>query len=166
MQPGFNPTIIPTYSNRPLPEYRHIPFKTPHPYMDEGGHSYQEKLPVITDFNEQNWQDCDPYLYAIDLFNQGYWWEAHELLKQVCYAVGRDSEIGSFLEAVIQIAAGELKHYMREQRGAQVLLERGLNGLSATQPVFLGIDIAVFKATVEECFIAEEMIFPRITLIR
>jgi len=164
MQPAFQPPVIPTYSNKPMPEYRHLPFKTPHPYMDEGGHSYGQDLPKVESFDEQNWQRCDTYLFAIDLFNQGYWWEAHELLKQVCYCVGRDSQIGSFLEAVIQIAAGELKHFMQEEQGAQALIERGLSGLQAPQPIFLGIDVAAFRTAIENSMAASEPVFPRIQL--
>lgn len=164
MQPTFKPAVIPAYSNKSVPDYRHLPFKTPHPYMDEGGHSYGQELPKVSGFNEQNWQDCEIYLYSIDLFNQGYWWEAHELLKQVCYDVGRESAIGSFLESLIQIAAGELKHFMQEEQGAEALLERGLGGLASEQKVFLGIEVAAFAADVKACFAAEEPIFPRIKL--
>lgn len=164
MQPTFKPAVIPTYSNIPMPAYRHLPFKTPHPYMDEGGHSYGQELPKVSGFNEQNWSSCDTYLQSIDLFNQGYWWEAHELLKQICYDVGRDSTIGSFLEAVIQIAAGELKHFMQEEQGAKALIERGLSGLNAEPNSFLGIEVATFAADVKNCFAAEQPIFPRIKL--
>ncbi|SHJ06089.1 hypothetical protein SAMN02745165_01446 [Malonomonas rubra DSM 5091] len=165
MHPVFQPSVIPTYSSTPMPEYRHLPFKTPHPYMDEGGHSYKQELPKVDSFDEQSWQQCDTYLHAIDLFNQGYWWEAHELLKQVCYCVGRESQIGSFLEAVIQIAAGELKSFMQEKQGAQALIERGLSGLKAPQPVFLGIDVEAFRNAVSSCHNAAENVFPRIKLV-
>jgi len=164
MHPVFKPAIIQAYSNTPMPAYRHIPFKTKHPYMDKGGHSYGEELPVVSDFNVENWRTCDTYLYSIDLFNQGYWWEAHELIKQICYCVGRESVIGSFLEAVIQIAAGELKHFMQEKKGAQTLIELGLKGLVAEEAIFLGIDIASFRTDITECMAAEDPIFPRIKL--
>ena len=164
MQPVFKPDQIPAYSNKPMPAYRHIPFKTPYPEIEDGSHCYTESSTTLAAFSAQSWQDCELYLYCIDLFNQGYWWEAHELLKQVCLAVGRESVIGRFLEAVIQISAGELKHYMQEEKGAQVLLERGLAGLLVEPPIFLGIEIAAFAADIKECLAAENQVFPRIIL--
>lgn len=164
MQPSFKPAVIPAYSDKPMPAYRHLPFKTPHPYMDEGGHSYGQELPKVSGFNQQNWQHCEAYLYSIDLFNQGYWWEAHELLKQVCYDVGRESAIGSFLEALIQVAAGELKHFMQEEEGARTLVERGLSGLVTEQKVYLGIEVAAFATDIKACFDEDPPLFPRIKL--
>lgn len=159
MQLVFKPAVVPTYTNRPMPAERHIPFKKDAPNFSEDG-SLQ-----VDNFSEQNWQSCEAYLYAIDLFNQGYWWEAHEILKPVCYAVGRESVSGVFVEGLIQIAAGELKHSMQEEKGAQILIERGLSTIATAQPVFLGIDIVAFSATIRDCLRSEKPIFPRIKLI-
>lgn len=165
MQPVFSEPVVPAYTNRAMPAKRHIPFINTAPELDKGEHLPGEPLPPVEEFGEQNWQDCETYLYAIDLFNQGYWWEAHELLKPVCLAAGRESEVGQFIEGLIQLTAAQLKHYMREEEGARRLVERGLATLTARQGIFLGIDIARFASEVLGCMAETDPVFPRIKLV-
>src|SRR5262245_16530790 len=62
-----------------LPAYTHVPgTDTPHPYRDPRGHSYQRKHPVPKVLTADNWAENRSYLLAIDYFNYGFYWEAHE----------------------------------------------------------------------------------------
>ena len=36
----------------------------------------------------EQWHLCRPYLYGIDLFNDGYYWEAHEVWEGLWHACG------------------------------------------------------------------------------
>ena len=91
------------YTNRAFPPYSFIPGKSPHPTRDPDGHSYKKMSERLLSFENKQWQSCDAYLYGIDLFNYGYWWEAHEALEVVWIAAGRKTETGLFIQGLIQI---------------------------------------------------------------
>ena len=61
----------------------------PHPRNDPDGHSYDEEEEYLPHFTAEEWRDCEHYLYGVDLFNQGYWWEAHEAWEAVWLAAGQ-----------------------------------------------------------------------------
>jgi hypothetical protein len=166
MEPQFYQPDISRYSDRPLPAYRHLPFQNAHPFLDEEGHSYGEKLSPPDSFTLENWQQCSDYLYCIDLFNYGFWWEAHERLKHLCFAAGRESETGLFLQGLIQIAAALLKHFMQEQQGAKTLAELGLGNLKKVEGIYLGIEIATLVTQVQNSLNSKEEKYPQIPLIK
>lgn len=104
-------TSQPRYSARPLPPYRHVPGLTPHPLRDPEGHSFgrgtdPETLP---DLNHSNAIDCDEMRYGADLFNDGYWWECHEVCEGLWRAAGPGTPAAHVLQAIIQCAAAHLK---------------------------------------------------------
>ncbi len=166
MEPQFIGANIPRYTDRTLPEYRHLPFQNAHPFLDESGHSYGEKLSPPGSFGSENWQECEEYLYSIDLFNHGFWWEAHERLKHVSIGAGRESETGQFVQGLIQVAAALLKHFMQEEQGAATLAELGLGNLQKVSGTYLGIEVATLVTQVQDCIKTENAKYPRIQLIK
>jgi hypothetical protein len=48
-------------------------------------------------------------LYGVDLFNQGYYWEAHEVWEELWHACGRSGQTGTFLKGLIKLAAAGVK---------------------------------------------------------
>lgn len=154
------------YTVIPFPEYRYIPFQPglPHPRNDPRGHSYHHEEEYLPGFSAGEWPTCKPYLYGVDLFNQGYWWEAHEAWEQLWLASGRNSLTGLFIQGLIQVAAGQLKRCMDEKRGFELLTESGLDKIRTARGRFLGIDIDDFvrqgQATLEE----DQAAFPVIIL--
>jgi len=58
---------------------------------------------------------------------------------------------GQFIQGLIQIAAAQLKRFMQEPQGAQLLTERGIAGLSVAEGIYLGIEIAPLIAEAERC---------------
>ena len=164
MNPQFIDADIPRYTNKDLPVYRHLPFRNAHPFLDKGGHSYGEKLTPPENFNPEHWQECEEYLYCIDLFNNGYWWEAHERLKFISMAAGQETETGQFVRGIIQISAALLKHFMGEEDGAQTLAKMGLETLGKTQGSPLGIDIDTLVNQVEDCLKSADGKYPGIRL--
>ena len=58
-----------------LPPYAYLPGKNPHPVRDPTGHSYHvEPIPVAAEVSLSS----DAFLWGLELFNHGYYWEAHE----------------------------------------------------------------------------------------
>jgi len=147
MNPQFTETDIPNYTDRKLPGYRHLPFQNAHPFLDKGGHSYGEKLTPAEGFNAENWLKSEEYLYCIDLFNNGFWWEAHERLKYISMAAGQDSETNHF-----------------EEDGAQTLAKMGIETLRKKEGIFLGVNITTLTRQVEECLQSAEGKYPQIRL--
>ncbi|MFK5926808.1 MAG: DUF309 domain-containing protein [Desulfuromusa sp.] len=164
MEPQFIQPNNLRYTERPLPEYRHLPFTNAHPFLDKEGHSYGEKLSPADSFSAENWQNCSEYLYSIDLFNHGFWWEAHERLKYMSIGAGRESETGQFVQGLIQIAAALLKHFMQEDSGAATLAELGSGNLRGVADVYLGIDVPILMTQVQDCLKTEGSKYPQIHL--
>lgn len=168
-EPIFSPTDLPRYTQRPLPPYRYLPHRsgetTPHPRNDPDGHSYHQAEEYLPSFSPEDWSSCDLYLYGIDLFNYGYWWEAHEALETVWLAAGqRDTLCGRFVQGLIQLAGAQLKRFMAEMRGAKSLTAAGGEKLAQAQGIYLGIAIAPFLAEAERCLHENRGEFPRIEL--
>ena len=165
MEPQFIEKNISRYTDRPLPAYRHLPFINAHPFLDKDGHSYGEKLSPVDSFSTENWQDCDEYLYSIDLFNYGYWWEAYERLKHISLGAGRESETGRFVQGVLQIAAALLKHFMREETGAATLAELGAENLQGVADTYLGINVTTLLTQLQDCLKTQDSKYPQIHLV-
>ena len=54
------------------------------------------------------------YLWGIDLFNAGYYWESHEAWEAVWHACNRTGPMADLLKALIKLAAAGVK--ARENR--------------------------------------------------
>ena len=106
------------YTALPLPDYRHVPGRTPHPAKGPGGLSRGRPEASTRDLNTTPWPRCESYLYGLDLFNLGYWWECHEVLEALWLAAGLGTPAGHALQAVIQCAAAHLKIVSGQTAGA------------------------------------------------
>lgn len=132
------------YTTRPFPRYRYIPGRSPHPVRDPDGHSFGHGPAPLETFAEEDWPACVEYLYGIDLFNHRYWWEAHESLEQCWVAAGRTTELGLFLQGLIQVAVACLK---LEQGFTDVAKRMAEDGLAKfpRDPRRLGISVAELR---------------------
>ena len=92
-----------------LPPYTFIPGQAPHPVSDPAGHSFGRAAEPVAHFDSADWQTCHPYLYGIDLFNHGFYWEAHEAWESLWHAAGRTGPIAAFLKGLIKLAAAGVK---------------------------------------------------------
>ena len=137
-----SPKII-RYSKYPFPKRKYIPGKSIHPRKAPDLYPIPE-LPqcILTNAND-NWLKCERYLYAIDLFNFGYWWEAHEVLEGVWMQSGRKTELALFIQSIIQISAALLKD---------------------SQGQGLGVDVDRFIKDIESYFSGDTPVLPRILL--
>lgn len=93
-----------------LPRYTHIPGRgTPHPYRDPRGHSYNRKPPQPRPLHEERWAENRSYLLALDYFNLGFYWEAHDEWDRLWRASGPDTTVGRFLKGLVKLAAAGIK---------------------------------------------------------
>ena len=100
------PRLLP---DRPFPPYAYVPGETPHPTRDPGGHSYGAEFAIPEPPDPEEWRACRDYLYGIDLFNRGFYWEAHEAWEGLWVACGRRGPTAIYLQALINLAATGFK---------------------------------------------------------
>ena len=124
-----------------MPQYRHVPGRTPHPTRHPDGHAYRQSEGRLPSLNDHPWHTCEQYLYGIDLFNEGYWWECHEVMEALWHVAGLGTPAGHVLQAVIQCAAAHLKMRTSQLRGARRLLGHARRHVGWAEGCDLGIDL-------------------------
>jgi len=147
------PRLVP---ERPFPAYAYIPGRTPHPTRDPGGHSYGETLepPDPPDPpNPEDWRACRDYLYGIDLFNHGFYWEAHEAWEGLWVACGRRGATATYLQALINLAAAGFKARWGNARGMRAnagtalrLFESAAGQIGSNRSCYMGLDLGALTA--------------------
>ncbi len=113
---GSSPRLAPDH---PLPPYSYVAGQFPHPESDPEGHSYGQKRPAPDFPSVEEWQQCQCYLIGLDLFNHGYYWEAHEYWEALWQAVERRGTLGAFFKGLIKLAAAGVKARERVTEGVQ-----------------------------------------------
>ncbi len=137
------------YTTAAFPPYRYVPGKgRPHPVRDPRGHSYGAPAEAVW-LDAEQWSSCETYLVAVDLFNHGYYWEAHEELERLWRGTGRRTETGVFLQGLIQVAAALLKRSTDERGSASRLAAQGCAKLRTIPDVHLGISGLDFARVIE-----------------
>jgi predicted metal-dependent hydrolase len=96
-------------------------------------------------FPAAQWQTSEEYLYGIDLYNYAYWWECHEIFEELWHAVGHDTEQGNFFQALIQLAAANLKRFLGNEPAARRLVRSGLARLRKVPPIYMGLDVQALE---------------------
>jgi hypothetical protein len=146
------PRLVP---DRPLPPYTYVPGRSPHPIRDPRGHMHGVAHPIATPLDPARWRDCAEYRWGIDLFNAGYYWEAHEAWESVWHAVGREGGVADFLKGLIKLTAAGVKLYegrpagvTRHLRRAAALLE-GATREPVDATVIAGLDLSNILTAIE-----------------
>ncbi len=132
------------YSGVPFPPYRFIPGKSPHPTEDPKGHSFGKKEEPEAWHSPEEWPQNTAYLYGVDLYNHGYWWEAHEAWESLWRRPQANILTKKFLKGLIKISAAFLKWHLHQQRGMEELYNDGLMLLKDVlqeHEVYMGIDL-------------------------
>ncbi|MFO1518346.1 MAG: DUF309 domain-containing protein [bacterium] len=139
-------------SSLPFPAYRYIPgrgMKKEEPRRD---------IPKIEIeiLDSQNWRENTAYLYGMDLYHQGYYYEAHEVWEELWHAVGHETTVGLYLKALIQNAAAQLKLAMGELEPARRLslkakdlLEQVQRSLTRDSETWMGLSFSSFLEEME-----------------
>jgi hypothetical protein len=93
----------------PFPPYTFIPGRTPHPVRDPAGHMHGCRSELPPPLDPASWQESRAYRRGIDLFNCGYYWEAHETWEGLWNRAGRQGVTADFLKGLIKLAAAGVK---------------------------------------------------------
>lgn len=101
----------------PLPPYGFVPGQSPHPLSHPLGHSFGQERLLPPPIDPSHWQKSEAYLYAIDLFNAGFYWECHEALEGLWIVHGRRGIVADYLKGLIHFAAAGVKHLEGVPRG-------------------------------------------------
>jgi hypothetical protein len=125
MHPCPNSDQIPRYvPEAALPPYSYVSGKFPHPKRDAAGHSYGVLAPTVPPCQPRRWADCRTYLRGVDLFNHGYYWEAHEEWELLWNAAGRRGPVADFLKGLIILACAGVKAREGRVAGVRRLAQR------------------------------------------
>jgi hypothetical protein len=109
------PRLVP---DEPLPPYSYVTGRFPHPTRDPAGHSFARAAEAAPPVDPRRWHQSRAYLVGCDLFNAGYYWEAHETWEAAWKACGSRGTVADFLKALIKLAAAGVK--AREGRPAGI----------------------------------------------
>lgn len=140
----------PRYSSSPFPAYRFVPGTNPHPRRSPQGHSFGCPEPRPTPCRPDDWSQSKDYRFGIDLYNFAYWWECHEIFEGFWHAVGRTTEQGRFFQALIHLAAANLKHFTKHEAAASRLREKSLRLIAGLPDRYMGIDLAEFRTRLKD----------------
>ncbi len=134
--------------DRPFPLYAYVPGRTPHPTRDPDGHSYGTEFEIPEPPDPEEWRVCRDYLYGIDLFNHGFYWEAHEAWEELWVACGRRGLTATYLQALINLAATGFKARLGSARGMRAnagtavrLFKSAASQLGSHSTHYMGLDV-------------------------
>ena len=105
-----------------LPTYTYIPGHWPHPTRDPEGHSFNAESSKASNLDLMHWEDCAHYQRGVELFNHGYYWEAHEAWEDVWRLNKRSGTQAQFLQGLIKVAAAGIKIRQGHGKAARSLL--------------------------------------------
>ncbi len=120
--------------------------------------------PTPLSLNEVPWQNSASYLYGIDLFNAGYWWECHEILEGLWLATGRETKAGHTMQAIIQCAAAHLKIALGHPIGARRLISHSRRHVDTAGHLYLGVDLEAMQMATEDFVMGDQSVAARIVL--
>ncbi|HLN28094.1 MAG TPA: DUF309 domain-containing protein [Gemmataceae bacterium] len=167
------PRLVPEMA---FPPYAFVPGFFPHPLSSPLGHSFgsQPEHPACPDAT--NWQACRPFLRGVDLFNYGYYWEAHEVWEGLWNACGRHGMTADFLKGLIQLAAAGVKFRQGVTEGVQTHAQRAAAlfcetavSLGEGAPRYMGLQLSElisFAQTLAACrAIKNDQVLPPVEVI-
>jgi hypothetical protein len=107
--------MIPMTQDDALPLYSYVPGGSwPHPHRGKPPTRPGEGIaPVVGD----NWRTSADYVRGVQLFNAGYYWEAHEAWEGLWHAHGRKGPTADVLKGLIKLAAAGVKVRERQPSG-------------------------------------------------
>ncbi len=132
-----------------MPGSAHVPGRTPHP-EDGPLQDVARSAPARTE--AAAWRENAAYLYGVQLYQAGFFWEAHEVWEPVWMGAVPNSRERALLQGLIQLANACLKLRMERRRAALRLLaqsEAALGDASRGPLPLMGLEVDVLKAAVE-----------------
>jgi predicted metal-dependent hydrolase len=105
--------------------------------------------PTAASFDAATWWACESFLHGAELWNRGFFWEAHEAWEEPWRAAGRNTVVGRFLQGLILLAAAGVKHERGATGPARRLAARGARRLRDAHAAGPRFDAPAFAAAVE-----------------
>ncbi len=133
------------YTQIEFPPYRFIPGENPHPTENPHGHSYGKEEPRLTAFDPVQWQRNEQYLYGVDLYNHGYWWESHEAFEGLWRMAERGHVPRDYLQGLIKISGAFIKWHLRKRKGMEYLYKGAMSHLFKVKEScghYMGVNIS------------------------
>jgi hypothetical protein len=94
----------------PLPPYAYVPGGPwPHPTRSPDGHRFGKPEAPAPPIVDDDWESSPAFLGGVELFNAGYYWEAHEAWESLWHTHGRRGPTAEVLQALIKLAAAGVK---------------------------------------------------------
>jgi uncharacterized protein len=147
-EPAPADPAFPRHTTEPFPAYRFIPGLSPHPRRSPDGHSWGLPEPRVQTMAPEAWTSCRLYLRGVDLFNHAYWWESHEAFEALWHG-SPEGPTRALLQALIQLAAAEIKRFSEMPDAARKLSGRALARLAGVPDRHLGLDVRALERDVE-----------------
>jgi hypothetical protein len=135
---------------RPLPAYSYVPGLAPQPTSDPRGHSFGQHEPPPDPLTPTSYLASATYRYALDLFNHGFYWEAHEAWESLWHVAGRTGPTADFLKGLIKLAAAGVKAREGRAAGVRQHAERAAELLRGIQRSAIGEHDVVFGLSLDE----------------
>ncbi len=110
----------------PLPLSTYVPGRTPRPVTEAPGNSAIAAAGNLLPFDPARWRDSRSFLRGVDLFNEGFYWEAHEEWEGLWHAAGRSGPTADLLKGLIKLAAAGVKAYEHRPAGVRRHAHRAL----------------------------------------
>ncbi|MBM5803646.1 MAG: DUF309 domain-containing protein [Cyanobacteria bacterium K_DeepCast_35m_m2_155] len=92
---------------------------------------------------EQQLANDPRWLAAVDLFNAGQWYSAHDALEELWHE--SCAALRLMLQGILQIAVSQLHRERGNQRGAVILMGEGLGRLNRCSDVAAGYDLKTLR---------------------
>ena len=148
------PRLVPSYI---FPSYTYIPGLSPHPRHDPAGHNLKIKIEGNDTFTQTQWIMCEPYLLGFDMFNHGFYWEAHEVWETLWQAIERKGSRAKFLKGLIKLAASGVKARQVSNSGVKRLADGAIKEFKAINckiendcVTYMGLNLKALIAIMEK----------------
>ena len=137
------------------PSQKYIPGKNTKP---ESHMAFYHLLSTDLSTNAKEAQRHPSFLFAVQLFNQGYYWETHEVLEDLWNKTGRTSDIAQLFQSIIFLAAGNLKRIINNQKSAQKHYESALRKMPKNCDKLIGLNYEKFMSDINTQMNTEDVI--------
>lgn len=137
----------------PLPAYIFVPGSNAHPKKD-GGHMEGLAEPVATPVNRSKPENNEFLRFALDLYNNQYFWESHVYFEALWNAHQRVGSEAEFFKGLIKLGAAGVKLTIGQEVSARGHFERAkelfLVLLNDEGDSFLGFDLKDLIKNIDE----------------
>ncbi len=138
------------YTDKAFPPYKFIPGHGQHPEKD-GGYLKGHEI-VCEPVTPSNYKSHEIYLYGVDLFNHGHFWDAHVYWEVLWNLAGRKGDIADFLKGLIKLAAAGVKFQLNQIQPARDHLARAEELFTTLPQAFLGFESLKYLEDVQKDF--------------